>query len=43
MSCVYELFCVEYEPEYDTFAFEEQCDESLHALILASRADLRRH
>jgi len=25
---------MEYEPEYDTFAFEDQCDDSLHALFL---------
>jgi len=24
MSCMYESFCVEYELEFDTFAFEEQ-------------------
>jgi len=33
--CVYESFCVEYEPEFDTFAFDEQCDDSLHASLLA--------
>jgi len=25
---------MEYEPEYDVFAFEDQCDDSLHASIL---------
>ena len=24
MSCVYESFCMEYEPEYDTFVFDDQ-------------------
>jgi len=36
MSCVYESFYIEYEPEYNAFAFEDQCDDSLHASILAS-------
>ena len=31
VSYVYESFCMEYEPEFDTFAFDEQCDDSLHA------------
>jgi len=35
-SCVYESFCMECEPEFDTFAFDEQCDDSLHASLLAS-------
>ena len=29
MSCVYESLCVKYEFEFDTFTFEEQCDDSL--------------
>ena len=29
ISCVYEPFCMGYEPEFDTFAFEDQCDDSL--------------
>ena len=33
MSCVYESFCMEYEPEYDAFAFENQCDDSLYICI----------
>jgi len=33
-SCVYESFCMEYEPEFDTFSFDEQCDDSLHASLL---------
>jgi len=36
MLCVFESFCMEYEPEYDAFIFEDQCDDSLHASILAS-------
>ena len=36
MSCVYKSFCMGHEPEFDTFAFEEQYDESLRASILAS-------
>ena len=36
MSCVYESFCMEYEPEYDAFAFEDQCVDSLYASILVS-------
>ena len=36
MSRVYELFCMEYKPEYDTSAFEDQCGNSLHASILTS-------
>ena len=36
MSYVYESFCKGYEAEFDTFAFEKQYDESLHAFILAS-------
>ena len=39
-SCVYESFCTEYEPEFDTFAFDEQCDDSLHASLLASLTSL---
>ena len=29
-----------YEPEFDTFAFDEQCDDSLHASLLASLTSL---
>jgi len=36
MSCVHESFCMEYEPEFDTFAFKEQSEDLLHASILAS-------
>ena len=36
MSCVYESFYMEYEPEFDTFVYKEQYDDSLHASILAS-------
>jgi len=39
-SCVYESFCMECEPEFDTFAFDEQCDDSLHASLLASLTSL---
>jgi len=39
-SCVYESFCVEYEPGFDTFAFGKQCDDSLHASILTSLSSL---
>ena len=35
MSYLYKLFYLEYEPKYDAFAFEDQCDDSLHASILA--------
>ena len=31
---------MEYEPEYDAFAFEDQCDDSLHASILASLSSI---
>jgi len=40
MTCVYESFCMEYEPEFDTFVSEEQCDNSLHASILASLSSI---
>jgi len=40
MSCVYESFCVEYEPEFNTFIFEEQCNDSLHASILTSLSSI---
>jgi len=30
------LLYKEYEPEYDAFTFDDQCDDSLHASILAS-------
>ena len=33
---MYESFCMGYEPEFNTFAFEEQYDHSLHASILVS-------
>ena len=33
-------FCMEYEPEFDTFSFDEQCDDSLHASLLASLTSL---
>ena len=39
MSCV-DSFCMEYEPKYDVFAFEGQCDNSLHASILASLSSI---
>ena len=29
-----------YEPEFDTFAFDEQCDDSVHASLLASLTSL---
>jgi len=31
---------MEYEPEFDTFAFDEQCDDSLHASHLPSLISL---
>ena len=31
---------MEYKPEFDTFAFEEQCNDLLHALIFASLSSL---
>ena len=40
MLCVNESFYMKYELEFDTFAFEEQCDDSLHAFILASLSSL---
>jgi len=39
-SCVYESFYMDYEPEFDIFAFDEQCDDSLHASLLASLTSL---
>jgi len=39
-SCVYESFCIEYEPEFNAFSFDEQCDDSLHASLLASLTSL---
>ena len=39
-SCVYESFCMQYEPEFETFSFNEQCDDSLHASLLASLTSL---
>ena len=39
-SCVYKSFCMEYEPKFDTFAFDEQFDDSLHASLLASLTSL---
>ena len=35
MLCVFESFCMEYEPEYDALAFEDQYDDSLQAYIVA--------
>jgi len=35
MSRVYESIYMKYKPEFDAFAFEEQCDDLLHASILA--------
>jgi len=29
-----------YEPEFDTFAFDEQCDDSLHAYLVTSLTSL---
>jgi len=40
MLCVNESFYMKYELEFDTFAFEEQCDDSLHAFILAYLSSL---
>jgi len=39
-SCVYESFYVDYELEFATFAFDAQCDDSLHASLLASLTSL---
>jgi len=39
-SCLYESFCMEYEPEFDTLAFDEQCDDSLCASLLKSLTSL---
>ena len=36
MSCVCESFCIGYEPEYDMFAFDDQCDDLLLASLLTS-------
>jgi len=38
--CVYESFCMEYDLEFNKFAFDEQCDDSLHARLLASLISL---
>ena len=35
MPCVYEPFYMEYGPEYNTFAFDDQCDDLLHVSSLA--------
>jgi len=35
MSFIYELFCMEYEPQHDTFAFSNQCNDLLCASVLA--------
>ena len=40
MSFMYESFCMEYELEYDTFVFDDQRDNPLHASILASISSL---
>ena len=39
-SCVYESFYMDYEPEFATFAFDAQCDDSLHASLLTSLTSL---
>ena len=36
ISYVYESFCMEYELEFDIFAFDDQCDYLIHESILAS-------
>ena len=38
--CVYESFFMEYEPEFDTFSFDEQCDDSFHASLVTSLTSL---
>ena len=36
MCYVCKPFCMEYEPTYDVFAFDDQCDDLIHASTLAS-------
>jgi len=36
MSCVCESFCMKYDPKHNTFAFDEQYNDLLHASILIS-------
>ena len=36
LSGVYDLFCMEYKPKYDIFAFDDECEDFLHASNLAS-------
>ena len=40
ISCLYESFCMEYEPISNAFAFDDQCNDSLHASILRSISSL---
>jgi len=40
LEFVNESFCMEYEPEFDTFSFDEQCDDALHASLLVSLTSL---
>ena len=39
-SCVHESFFMEYTPEHDVFAFEDQCDDSLQASVLTSLSSI---